>query len=107
MRPLLECWESYGLPGDAYVLGYFGIEQVPQIFAIDCEGAPKALKQRDGKLRCPPCEAVRKARGQGIIQLMKKKYESTLHVESIVSKPFVTDFDISKLNGFVQIPIQS
>ena len=78
MRPLLECWESYGLPGDAYVLGYFGIEQVPQIFAIDCEGAPKALKQRDGKLRCPPCEAVRKARGQGIIQLMKKKLRVTL-----------------------------
>jgi hypothetical protein len=36
------------------------------------------------------------------VQLLKKKYEQTTHVESIVGKLFVLEYYIVKLNGFVR-----
>ena len=102
MKPLLHCWESYGLPGKDYVLGYFGVDRSPQIYAKNCAGAANANQQQDDKFRCHPCQDVKQSRGRGIMQILKKKYDSVCHIESIISQPFLTDYDLVKLSGFVK-----
>ncbi len=102
MKPLLQCWENFGLPGENYELGYCGVDRSPQIFAKNCAGASNALPQSDQQLCCTPCQMAKLHRSKGIMQLMKKKLEQTMLVESIVHKAFVCDYDLSTLNAFVR-----
>ena len=55
-------------------------------------------------LRCGLCDDMRVERHKGIMKILRKKYESTLHVESILMKPFVSAFDRTKLVAFLKTP---
>ena len=83
-------------------MGYCGVDQLPQIFAVDCEGAFKAGAQLDGKFRCKPCTEVKQIRAKNINQIMKRKLDQTMLIESIVFKSFVTDFEIGRLHDYVR-----
>jgi hypothetical protein len=61
-------------------------------------------QQKDLILRCGLCDDMRVERHKGIMKILRKKYESTLHVESILMKPFVSAFDRTKLVAFLKTP---
>ena len=93
---------SSNAPPDNKPITYCGIDLYPQIFALKCEGALQARQRKDMMLRCGPCEDMRVERHKELLQMPKRKYESTLQVESILMKPFVSLFDKTRLVAFLK-----